>query len=228
MNDYLSERNRLARCLVVARDPLARAGLAALLQGEGLAVVGAADEHEVEQAEGLYRPDVLVWDLGAGGSPGAQPGRTRLPVLMLGEALGIPRVESRPDGDGARRGWGLLPRTAAAGMLRAAVRAVLDGLAVLDPEIHWPAQEPAPGKPLGGRPGAGGGAGVGLSERPTGREQEVLELLALGLPNKQIALRLGISDHTVKFHLNALMGKLGAETRTEAVTRAARAGWLKL
>ncbi len=67
-----------------------------------------------------------------------------------------------------------------------------------------------------------GAAGVDL----TPREQEVLGLLAEGLSNKLIAARLGISEHTAKFHVNALLDKLGAETRTEAVVTAARRGLL--
>ncbi len=62
----------------------------------------------------------------------------------------------------------------------------------------------------------------------TWRELEVLSLIAEGLPNKGVAQRLGISEHTVKYHINAILGKLGAESRTEAVTRAARLGWLIL
>jgi DNA-binding NarL/FixJ family response regulator len=57
---------------------------------------------------------------------------------------------------------------------------------------------------------------------------EVLRLLAEGLPNKAIAHRLGISEHTVKFHVNALLGKLGAQSRTEAVVRATRLGLILL
>ena len=66
------------------------------------------------------------------------------------------------------------------------------------------------------------------TEELTPREMEVLQLVAEGLPNKQIATRLGISDHTVKFHVDAILGKLGAHSRTEAVTRAARLGLLVL
>jgi DNA-binding NarL/FixJ family response regulator len=62
----------------------------------------------------------------------------------------------------------------------------------------------------------------------TARELEVLALVAEGLPNKLIAHRLGISDHTVKFHVNAVLAKLGAQSRTEAVVRAARRGMLVL
>ena len=57
---------------------------------------------------------------------------------------------------------------------------------------------------------------------------EVLTLLAEGYANKTIATRLGISENTVKFHLNAIMTKLDAQSRTDAVVRAARVGWLTL
>jgi DNA-binding NarL/FixJ family response regulator len=67
-----------------------------------------------------------------------------------------------------------------------------------------------------------------LPEPLTPREQEVLQLLAEGLPNKAIARQLEISDHTVKFHVNAIMGKLGAQSRTEAVVRATRLGLVLL
>ncbi len=67
-----------------------------------------------------------------------------------------------------------------------------------------------------------------LSETPTAREQQVLELLAQGLPNKTIAARLGISDQTVKFHVASLIGKLGASNRTDVVRRAVRRGLIAL
>ena len=67
-----------------------------------------------------------------------------------------------------------------------------------------------------------------LVESLTPREVEVLQLLAEGLPNKGIAQRLGISEHTVKFHVNAIMGKLGAQSRTEAVVQATRLGLILL
>ena len=73
--------------------------------------------------------------------------------------------------------------------------------------------------------------GIGLEpgpERLTAREQEVLELLALGLPNKAIAARLGISDQTAKLHVAAICGKLGAANRTEAVRVAFSRGLVTL
>jgi DNA-binding NarL/FixJ family response regulator len=62
----------------------------------------------------------------------------------------------------------------------------------------------------------------------TDREQEVLTLLARGLTNKAIAVELDISEHTVRFHVSAILGKLGAESRTEAAMRAAQLGLITL
>jgi DNA-binding CsgD family transcriptional regulator len=62
----------------------------------------------------------------------------------------------------------------------------------------------------------------------TPREREVLDLIADGLSNKLIADRLGISEHTAKFHVRSLMDKLGADTRADLVARAARRGLLVL
>src|SRR5258706_4298892 len=67
-----------------------------------------------------------------------------------------------------------------------------------------------------------------FDEPLTHREIQVLELLAEGLPNKAIASRLGISDQTVKFHVSAISGKLGAANRTDAVRRAVRRGLITL
>jgi len=67
-----------------------------------------------------------------------------------------------------------------------------------------------------------------LPEELTGRETEVLRLLAEGLANREIANRLEISEHTIKFHIRSILGKLGASTRTEAVTRGFRAGLIDL
>ena len=63
-----------------------------------------------------------------------------------------------------------------------------------------------------------------LMESLTGRELEVLALVADGLPNRDIARALDISEHTVKFHLASIFGKLGVSTRTEAVQRGLRLG----
>ena len=67
-----------------------------------------------------------------------------------------------------------------------------------------------------------------LVEPLTAREHEVLSLVADGLRNREIAERLGITEHTVKFHLAAVFGKLGATSRTDAVRRAFRLGLIHL
>ena len=65
-------------------------------------------------------------------------------------------------------------------------------------------------------------------EELTPREVEVLRMMAEGLGNKEIAARLGISDHTVKFHISSILAKIGASTRTEAVTLGIRMGLILL
>lgn len=67
-----------------------------------------------------------------------------------------------------------------------------------------------------------------LIEELTGRERDVLALVADGLPNREVAARLGISEHTVKFHLASLFGKLGVSTRTQAVRRALEWGLIDI
>jgi two-component system, NarL family, response regulator YdfI len=73
---------------------------------------------------------------------------------------------------------------------------------------------------------------MGSAEPPpeelTPRETEVLRLLADGLPNREIAERLHISEHTIKFHIRSILGKLGASSRTEAVTLGFRSGLIEL
>ena len=69
---------------------------------------------------------------------------------------------------------------------------------------------------------------IGSSEEMTSRETEVLRMLAEGLVNKDIATRLGISEHTVKFHISSILDKLGAATRTEAVALGIRRGLIPI
>ena len=71
-------------------------------------------------------------------------------------------------------------------------------------------------------------AGQRISATLTARETEVLRMIAEGLANKEIAWRLGISEHTVKFHVSSLLGKLGAGSRTEAIGAGIRQGVIML
>lgn len=186
------------KVLVVGDDPLARSGLVARLDGR---VDVVADTAPREAARLADLADVVLRDLGVGD---AHQGRVERPTLAL-----VPDAARAADALAARA-LGALYRDAEPDRVAAALVAVSQGLVVVDPAFA-PRRESRPDQdPL------------------TPREAEVLAQLALGLSNKEIADRLGISDHTAKFHVNAIMGKLGATTRTEAVVRAARLGWLLL
>jgi two-component system, NarL family, response regulator YdfI len=117
--------------------------------------------------------------------------------------------------DAFRRGArAVLPRRITATEMAAAIEAAVAGLCVVHPnEI----ENPFLSQRVNESPEA-------LPEALTMREIEVLRLLADGLANKEIAARLGISEHTIKFHVAAIMGKLGAGSRTEAVTIGIRRG----
>jgi DNA-binding NarL/FixJ family response regulator len=96
----------------------------------------------------------------------------------------------------------------------AAVEAVAAGLIVVHPEDL--------------EPWLGHSRPIELSEPLSSREIEVLGMLAEGLANKEIAHRLGISEHTVKFHVTSIMSKMKAASRTEAVTMGLRRGLILL
>jgi DNA-binding NarL/FixJ family response regulator len=167
----------------------------------------AADEDVDARREDA---DAAVWDLGAGPRPPlerlARAASAGLPVLAL-----VHDEDDAPSAlaAGARA---VLFRDAPGDRLAAAVRAVHGGLLVIDDGLAAHALRPPPS------------ALPALVETLTPRESEVLQLLAQGLANKAIAERLGISDHTAKFHVNAILGKLGAQSRTEAIVQAARLG----
>lgn len=118
------------------------------------------------------------------------------------------------------RAWGVLSPEVATEELVAGIAAVGEGLWVGSPALV----EGLMRLPKGGE-GLGEDA---LSEPLTAREKEVLQHMAEGLANKQIALALGISEHTVKFHLSGLYAKLGAASRTEAVKRGIELGLISL
>jgi DNA-binding NarL/FixJ family response regulator len=107
--------------------------------------------------------------------------------------------------------WGVLPSDASAEELTAAVHALSQGLIVGTATLLFESEsEPLSHGPL------------------TDRESEVLGLLSKGLANKQIALALGISEHTVKFHVSSIYTKLNVTNRTEAVREGLRGGWIAL
>jgi DNA-binding NarL/FixJ family response regulator len=193
--------------LVVSRDPLARGGLAALVSARAeLQLAAQVTPAEVPRAAARAAPAALLWELG--GPEGAEALRgAPAPVVAL-------VADEREAGLALRAGArGALLRGAAPEAIAAALLGAARGLAVLDGDLagellRLPAAAPA--EPL------------------TPREREVLALLAEGLANKAIAARLGISEHTAKFHVNAILGKLGVESRAEAIVQAARTGLVVL
>ena len=118
------------------------------------------------------------------------------------------------------RAWGVLSTNATEDELAAAVHAVAEGLWVGAPSLVKSLIR------LNGRRESSGDES--LVEPLTAREMEVIQLRAQGLANKQIALALGISEHTVKFHLSSLYAKLNSTSRTEAVKRGIELGLISL
>ena len=123
---------------------------------------------------------------------------------------------------------GILPHTASASELNAAVRAAAQGLTVLAAEFLEMSLLFSDEQPTDESGGDIIYSDKAMIENLTVRETEVLELLVEGESNKRIADRLKISEHTVKFHVASILAKLGAGTRTEAVTQALRRGLIML
>jgi len=196
------------RTIVSASSALARAGLAAIVRGDArLELVGESAPRDLEEQLGPLDADVVLEERGDGG----------------GERLGVPTVALVDD---PRDAWlhaaqggeepgprAILARDAAAEEIVAAIVAVGAGLIALQPRA------------LAARAADGAPRDV---ERLTQREIDVLGELSRGVPNKTIAGRLGISEHTVKFHIGSIFAKLGASSRTEAVARGVRLGLIML
>jgi len=187
-----------------------RSGLSSLLGFEqGFAVAGQASVPDAALSD-LSSAELMLWDVGSRATPAPRSAvLERIPTLALVRdeetALELLRAGA----------LGVLLRNNTEGeRLLAALRTVATGLGVFDPALLRP-QLIARANPR---------------ESPlfTPRETEVLSLMAEGLSNKLIGERLKISDHTAKFHVNAILTKLDAETRTEAVVSAARRGLLML
>jgi len=195
---------------IVAESAVVRSGLAALLgASSALRVVASVPPAELPALEG-EEIDVIVRDVTAGtaADEALGIGAMRAPVLALVAAPEQARELVRA---GAA---GVVNRDASAARLSAASVAVAAGLRAFDEDSYERALGAAT-LPLE----------IGLF---TPREREVLELVADGLSNKLIAEKLGISEHTAKFHVRSLLDKLGADTRAELVARAARRGLLLL
>ncbi len=202
--------------LVVSDDPLARGGLAALLAGQpGLRVAGATGGgSELRASLSAVSAHVAVCDPGPEGVTEAHAladlVEAGVPVLAI---LADELQASEALAAGAR---GALPRDVGGERLSAALRAVASGLVVLDPAMVEATVRPR------------SASAAPLVEPLTPREAQVLQLLAEGLSNRVIAERLKITERTAKFHVNSILGKLGAQSRTEAIVQAARLGLVSL
>lgn len=205
------------RVLLIADDPLARAGLAALLRSQPdchiVAQMGSGELTAVSLTTDFApTPQLIIWDVGWSSLDNLPEWEdSPLPVVAL---LANPTDTPSVWATGVRA---ILPRSSDGPKLLAAAQAARHGLWVLDPTLTptW-------------LPAAGGWETAVPADDLTPRERDVLQLLAEGLTNKGIAQRLQISDHTVKFHVNAILTKLNAQSRTDAVVRATRLGLLLL
>ena len=197
-----------ARLLLVGDDALARGGLRALAAAAGLTVV-AETEPAAADAAGVPA-DVAIVELGPEGD-GLEAVRT---LARSGPVLAILWEASQARDALAAGAGGVLRRDGLGERLGPAVAAITSGLLVVDPVLAEAVLRPVPA--------------TALVDPLTPRETEVLALVVEGLGNRAIAARLGISEHTAKFHVNAILGKLGAQTRAEAVAVAARLGLVVL
>ncbi|HCG01677.1 MAG TPA: DNA-binding response regulator [Chloroflexi bacterium] len=209
----------MSRVLIVAQASVVRAGLEAILgDAPGLQVVGtsATSSDLADQVESL-QPDVILAAPGGPLSETLSASKEGLPALVLltDDSDGAAALDALRYGARA-----VLPRDAQPEEIVAAVQAAASGLTVLTVETSAPL--------LPYLSGIGRADSVNQGEALTPREVEVLSMLAEGAGNKIIARRMGISEHTVKFHVGSIMGKLNAASRTEAVTVGIRRGLILL
>jgi NarL family two-component system response regulator YdfI len=202
----------VTRVLVAARRAAARARLEAVVAGApALRLVPPLSGVPLAGQLDALRPDLVLLDLEGERLEtvlgGAWGGRRAALIVLAEEPRRVVAAERL--GRGSVRA--LLPSDATAGEILAAVDAVAAGLVAFHPDALRRAPRPARAEP-------------DPAEALTGREIEVLGMLAEGLGNKTIASRLGISSHTAKFHVASILSKLGAGSRTEAVTIAMRRG----
>ena len=199
----------MIRVIITAPNPILRTGLREILHGaEDIAVVGetsSLDELTRLAAEADVIVIALASALRADGSHFLPDKEANPAILALtNEVADLAALIRLPV-----HTWGILPQDADAPEIISATRALSQGLIVGSPLLLKPlisrqaALEVSHPEPL--------------AEPLTERERQVLQRIAQGLANKQIAAALGISEHTVKFHLSSIYAKLGATNRTEAV-----------
>jgi NarL family two-component system response regulator YdfI len=209
--------DRVVRVAIAAASDVDCARLEALLAGETDLQVMASMAASAALADLVaeVEPDVLLLDLSSEAAETLDQiaQRVRLPptVLLTSDAHSMRHLL-----DLSVRA--VLPSRDDAARLIAAIKAVAAGLILLDEDI---AGILSVGE-------SGGTTELAPIDALTPREMELLQMLAEGLPNKEIAKALAISEHTVKFHLSSIFGKLGATSRTEAVAIGIRRGLVML
>jgi DNA-binding NarL/FixJ family response regulator len=206
--------------VVIADDqPLMRAGFKAVLEATGAIeiVAEAGDGAEAIAAAEAHRPDVVLMDIRMPGIDGIEATR-RLPrhrILVL-TTFGLDEYIVEALRAGAS---GFMTKDAPAAELVAAVRAVAAGDAVLSPAITRQLLDR-----VARRQPPASGAAAGATATLTEREREVLQLVAGGMSNAEIAAALVVAEPTVKTHVSNLLGKLGLRDRVQAVIYAYEQG----
>lgn len=212
----------MTRVFIVASSPFARVGLENLLAARGITVVSSSSNLDLLAEQILdLEPDAVLVD--ASGDHSEAVLDTVIASELAAETAMIVLLDHAPPGwvaDALRAGVrAILPAAVSPDQLAAALEGAVAGLFIVHPS-ELSAVLPAASAASSPVPE--------LAEPLTPREREVLQMLASGLANKEIAAKLSISDHTVKFHVTSILGKLGASTRTEAVALGIRHGLVLL
>ena len=210
----------MIRVLVKASSPIARAGLESLLQAHPVLRLVKNTSEAAQGMEAESPADVLLVEVETLAEPAAREAMDWAsaggPVVLL-----VRHPATEAVADALRAGVKAVLASGLAGSeIVAAIEAAATGLVVLDAAgLETLLRVPSTVSSRGSET---------LVEALTPRETEVLRLLAAGLGNKEIASRLAISEHTVKFHVASILGKLGAASRTEAVTLGIRHGLIMI
>ena len=230
-----------ASVFIIAASDVVRAGLVALIEADPRFTIAgsAADFGELmfEEAEHPL-PDLIVVD--AERQAEELPGALRAFAEEAEEGGRAPAfvvigVEEAERAGGLLRAGplrALLPRGASGAEILGALGAAAAGLVALDPETFSALLSTT--SRTSGEPGDAGATDARLLsagaefDALTPREREVLDMLASGLSNKEIAWRMKISEHTVKFHVNSILTRMNAATRAEAVAMGIRQGLILL
>jgi DNA-binding NarL/FixJ family response regulator len=208
----------LIRVLVWAKPAITRVGLEAIVQSNHrLELAGAGNRtSDLLAAMRQFAPDVVLLDVADTAVSHLLPGlahsaATPAFVVLVETARRADVLRALQAGVRA-----VLARDAHPREITVAIEAAHDGLAVFSPEILDVL--------LPNSTELSGEGDLPPGEPLSARESDVLALMAEGAGNKEIAARLHISEHTVKFHVSSILNKLGAATRTEAVTRGYKEG----